>query len=268
MCAGLRDTGLDYVTVRTAEGELRGRRNGDTLALKGVRYAESSAGANRFRPPVPVLPWTGVRDALEVGDPCYQHNPDWKHWREPTDGSEDCLFLNIWTGGLARKKPVMVFFHGGAYFYGSGGAPMYDGGDLAARGDVVVVTVNHRLHAFGFTYLAGLSEEHADCANVGLLDLVEALRWVKRNIAAFGGDPENVTLVGESGGGGKVSCLMAMPSAQGLFHKAIIQSGSQLNVRSPEDATRDTLQLLEILGIPRDRLSDLSSVDTEALWRA
>ncbi|MGX5802653.1 carboxylesterase/lipase family protein [Bradyrhizobium sp. Arg314] len=261
-----RANGLTGPVVETTEGKLRGSATNRLKTFKGVHYGESTAGNHRFRPPRQVVPWCGVREATALGDPCFQNNPDWQHWKEASNGSEDCLVLNVWAPVDGQKRPVMVFFHGGAYFYGSGGAPMYDGGRLAEKGDVVVVTVNHRLHILGFMHLADHSEKLKGCANVGLLDLVEALRWIRRNIAAFGGDPQNVTIFGESGGGGKVSCLMAMPAAAGLFQKAIVQSGSQLHVRSREDAMADTVAALRSLSIDRKNLSALQSVPLQTLW--
>jgi para-nitrobenzyl esterase len=264
-------TGLeasDGPIVTTAEGRLKGVRTDKLNVFKGVHYGETTAGQGRFRSPVPVKSWEGVRDAVNLGDPCFQNNPDWEGWKENNNGSEDCLVLNIWSPRDARGKPVMVFLHGGAYMYGSGGAPMYDGAGLAERGDVVVVTLNHRIHMLGFMYLAAISDEYKGTANVGLQDIVEALRWVKRNIVAFGGSPDNVTIFGESGGGGKVSCLMAMPSAAGLFHKAIVQSGSQLKLRSAEHALADTRAALKLFGIAESDLAALPKVAPQAIWDA
>ncbi|MGO6882991.1 carboxylesterase/lipase family protein [Rhizobium ruizarguesonis] len=260
------DDATDGPVITTLEGKLRGRSNGKLNIFKGVRYGEPTGGSGRFRRPVQLKPWDGIRDATILGDPCFQNNPDWEGWKENNNGSEDCLVLNIWSPRESIKRPVMVFLHGGAYMYGSGGAPMYDAANLAERGDVVVVTVNHRIHMLGFMHLASLSSEYRGNSNSGLLDLVEALRWVKRNIAAFGGDSDNVTIFGESGGGGKVSCLMAMPSAKGLFHKAIIQSGSQLRLRTPEDATGDAKAALKHLGISESNLGALEKIAPQTIW--
>jgi para-nitrobenzyl esterase len=164
--------------------------------------------------------------------------------------SEDCLFLNVWTPDIERpaKRPVMVYFHGGAYSTGSVTDPVNDGAKLAARGDVVVVTVNHRLNALGYLYLARLDPRFPDSGNAGQLDLILALMWVQRNIAAFGGDPGNVTLFGQSGGGAKIATLMAMPEAKGLFHKAITMSGQQVTASGPLNATKRAQAFLDKLG--------------------
>src|SRR5690606_27850133 len=168
-------------------------------------------------------PWEEVRDAFDYG-PAAPQPPSPLFGDERT--SEDCLVLNVWTPGLyAGKRPVMVWLHGGGFATLSGSSPTYDGGALCRRGDVVVVTLNHRLNVFGFLHLADLAgTEYASSGNQGMLDIVHALKWVRRNIASFGGDPGNVTIFGESGGGRKTSTLMGMPAARGLFHRAIIQS--------------------------------------------
>jgi para-nitrobenzyl esterase len=254
--------------VSTTEGALRGMTSGSVHIYKGIHYGESTAGANRFRPPLPVAPWRGIRDASVLGDQCYQRRGLPAALSEEGPGSEDCLVLNIWSPAGADSLPVMVFLHGGGFREGSGGAPAYDGGRLAERAGVVTVTVNHRLHILGFLHLADLAAGYEDCSNAGLQDLVEALRWIRRNIAAFGGDPGNVTLYGESGGAGKVSLLMAMPSAVGLFHKAIVQSGSQRRIRSREDATADAQAALGFLGLaPGDRTA-LEAVPLTTLYDA
>jgi para-nitrobenzyl esterase len=183
--------------------------------------------------------------------------------------SEDCLFLNIWAPiAPSKKRPVMVYFHGGAYSSGSVADPLNDGAALAARGDLVVVTVNHRLNAFGYLYLARLDARFPDSGNVGQLDLILALKWIQRNIASFGGDPENITVFGQSGGGAKIASLTAMPGARGLFHKAITMSGQQVTVSGPLNATKRAQAFLETLGagdpasMPVERLvAALSAVD-------
>jgi para-nitrobenzyl esterase len=265
---GAAATAADGPVASTAEGYLLGIASGGLHVFKGIRYGESTAGANRFRPPVPVAPWEGVRDATALGDQCYQRHEGPRAFYQRSAGSEDCLLLNVWSPAGADGLPVMVFLHGGGYRSGSGGAPAYDGGRLAERAGVVTVTVNHRLHLLGFMHLADLADGYEDSSNTSLQDLVEALRWVKRNIAAFGGDPGNVTIFGESGGGGKVSSLLAMPSAAGLFHKAIVQSGSQRRFRSREEATEDAKAALDFLGLgPGDR-SALEAVPVEKLHDA
>jgi para-nitrobenzyl esterase len=261
------ETPVDLV-VTTAEGRLRGERTNRLKVFRGVSYAESTGGKNRFRRAVPVQPWEGVRDALTYGPPCFQKNPDWAAFKDDTDGSEDCLKLNIFspTTSDATAKPVMVFFHGGGYAYGSGSAPAYRGLTLAEQGDVVLVTVTHRIHLLGFLYLAGVSDDFKEDTNLSILDLVEALRWINRNIAAFGGDPNNVTIFGESGGGGKVSAMLAVPEAKGLFSKAIVQSGSALTLSGPAAATEAAHQALVKLGVSVDNLQALQDVPVERFW--
>ncbi|MDX1384513.1 MAG: carboxylesterase family protein, partial [Thermoanaerobaculia bacterium] len=188
----------------------------------------------------------------------------------PAGQSEDCLALNVWTPGLdGAKRPVLVWFHGGGYSRGSGGSSAYEGTNIALRGDVVSVTVNHRLNVFGYAALGellGADFEHA--GNAGMLDLVHSLHWVRDNIERFGGDPDNVLIHGESGGGAKVSTLLAMPGAEGLFHRAVIQSGPALRVETPANATKTAQYLLDELGLgPRD-VDALRAVPTDKLLAA
>lgn len=246
--------------AKTAEGLLRGYETDKLAIFKGVHYGENTA-TTRFQPPVPVKPWKGVRDALELGSPCYQNNIDPDAWQDPQPESEDCLVLNVWAPRNARNAPVMVWIHGGGFWWGSGGVPAYDGTALAERGDVVVVTINHRLNAFGYLYLGGIAPEFDQSANLGQLDIVEALRWVRRNIGTFGGDPESVTIFGESGGGAKVSTLLAMPSAKGLFHRAVVQSGSLVKFRSIETANKEARAMLDILGLKEADAASLATID-------
>ncbi|MGH8996892.1 MAG: carboxylesterase/lipase family protein, partial [Acidimicrobiales bacterium] len=214
--------------VELSAGRIAGTSDGGVLIFRGIPYAGSPAGARRFGPPLPVVPWTGLRQATSYGPTAVQPPPP----PARLDGGaeipqgEDCLVLNVWTTGLTGARPVLFWIHGGGFSTGSGSAPWYDGSALAARGDVVVVTVNHRLGLLGFLDLAELAGDAlADSANAGMLDLIAALRWVRGHIASFGGDPGRVTIFGESGGGGKVATLLAMPDAAGLFHRAAIQSG-------------------------------------------
>jgi len=262
----------EFPVVGTTYGKLRGRTRPDNgiSIFKGVPYGAPTGGANRFLPPRRPASWKGVRDALHLGSPCPQVNPDtYEWWIDPEVPSEDCLYLNVWTPTLERAPtslPVMVWLHGGGFWWGSGGAPAYDGQNLAKTGNVVVVTVNHRLNVFGYGYVgSGADERFASSGNVGQLDIVAALEWVRDNVGHFGGDPGNVTIFGESGGGGKVSALIAMPAAVGLFHKAIVQSGSMLEVAEPEDAAAVAAAVYRYFDIKPGNAVALQHVPTEKL---
>jgi para-nitrobenzyl esterase len=224
---------------------VRGYLDDGISVFKGVAYG-ADTGPRRFQPPVPTPPWTEVREATAYGPASPQRG------REAEAQGEDCLFLNVWTPEpkLGGKRPVMVYIHGGAYSTGSGSSPLYDGVRLCKRGNVVVVTVNHRLNAFGYAYLARLVPELADSGNAGQLDLVLALRWVADNIAQFGGDPARVMVFGQSGGGAKIATLMAMPTAAGLFHRAATMSGQQVTASGPLHATERARALLTRLQLP------------------
>ncbi|HEX2560873.1 carboxylesterase/lipase family protein [Phenylobacterium sp.] len=273
--------------VRTSFGPVRGLVQDGINVFKGVRYAAPPVGPLRFKPPEPPKPWTEPVDAIAYGAPAVQmySRPSGEAQsalgrslaevfptaRETREGREDCLFLNVWSRGLGdgKKRPVMVWFHGGGYAYGSGGWPMYEGLGLARKGDVVVVTVNHRLNAFGYAYLAeAMGEAYGKSGNAGLLDLVAVLGWVRDNAEAFGGDPKNVTIFGESGGGAKVSTLMATPAAKGLFHKAIVQSGPGLRGVPKEAAARSADMLLAEIGIAKGDVAALQSAPAEAIIKA
>jgi para-nitrobenzyl esterase len=239
----------------------------DQVTIRALRFAGIRYGrAARFEAPTPVQ----SQNVMDEQAPSFGPAAPQQGGRyDPT--SEDCLFLNIWTPPQKspRPKPVMVYFHGGAYSNGSVTDPINDGAALAARGDVVVVTVNHRLNGLGYLYLARLDPRFPDSGNVGQLDLILALQWVQRNIAAFGGDPGNVTVFGQSGGGAKIATLMAMPAANGLFHKAITMSGQQVTASGPLNATKRAEAFLEKLGkgvdpatVPVERLiAALSATD-------
>jgi para-nitrobenzyl esterase len=220
-------------------GALHNFGDSQSWAFRGIRYAR----AERFRAPVAVRKAEQLSGGV-FGPACPQTGDRYG------PQSEDCLFLNVWTPDIEKpaKRPVMVYFHGGAYSTGSVTDPVNDGAALAARGDVVVVTVNHRLNALGYLYLARLDPRFPDSGNAGQLDLVAALQWVRRNISAFGGDPENVTVFGQSGGGAKIATLMAMPAAKGLFHKAITMSGQQVTASGPLNATKRAQAFLDKLG--------------------
>ena len=266
--------------VETAAGKLRGASAAGIHSFKGVPYAASPTGSNRFMPPRPAQPWAGVRDALAYSGHAWQlpnrpkRRPVLETLLGPADTTqegEDCLTLNVWTSGLGdgAKRPVMVWLHGGAFGYGSGNRAVTDGANLARRGDVVIVSVNHRLNIFGFLHLADIGgEAWAHSGNTGVFDLVAALHWVRDNIERFGGDPGNVTIFGESGGGGKVSVLLAMPAAQGLFHRAIIQSGAAIRVSTRERANALAEAVLNQLGIERDECERVQTVPAEKLLAA
>jgi para-nitrobenzyl esterase len=255
-------------TVDTASGRIEGAEERGVLVFKGVPYAQPPVGELRFRAPRPAEPWAGVRPAVELGAWAPQNPPATTlSGQAPGPWSEDCLTLNVWTASTGGSRPVMVWVHGGGFTGGSGSAPLYDGAALARRGDVVVVTVNYRLGALGFLAHPVLADDEAGGAagNWGLLDQVAALRWVRDNIGSFGGDPANVTLFGESAGGMSVADLMAMPSAAGLFHKAIVQSGPP-NAASMDAAADRTAKLLAELGLSEP--ADLRGVPVEALLEA
>lgn len=246
----------------TTNGPVRGYVDQGILAFRGVRYG-ADTGPRRFMPPLPPAPWREVRPALEYGPASPQRG------REGGPTGEDCLYLNVWTPGLDRaRRPVMLYIHGGAYSTGSGSSPLYDGVRLARRGDVVVVTVNHRLNAFGYAYLARLVPELADSGNAGQLDLILALQWVHANIAAFGGDPSRVMLFGQSGGGAKIATLMATPAAKGLFHRAATMSGQQVTASGPGNATRRTLAWLDALGLRPADAAQVRNLPAERLVEA
>jgi para-nitrobenzyl esterase len=259
----------------TSAGKIRGAIEGKVHAFRGIPYGASTEGAGRFLPPVRPQPWTGVRDALELGpaSPQIPSNlvPESMVQQPKTDGngSEDCLHLNVWTPSLSGKRPVMVWYHGGGYSAGSANWNMYNGANLAAKRDVVVVTVNHRLNVFGYLYLAELGgEKYAHASNVGMLDLVASLEWVRDNIASFGGDAGNVTIFGQSGGGGKVSTLMAMPAAKGLFHRAIAMSGSALKGVPRDRATRGAEAFMAKLGLKPNQVDELQKIPPAELLAA
>jgi len=265
--------------VETRSGKVRGCVRDGVFTFKGIPYARDTGGAARFLPAQPVAAWSGIRSALSYGPCCPQAvRGGWKSdetafiydWDDGYPG-EDCLRLNVWSAGVGGKpRPVMFWIHGGGYEAGSSQElPAYDGARLARRGDLVFVSVNHRLGPFGFLDLSQLGgARYGLSGNVGQLDLVTALEWVRDNISAFGGDPGNVTIFGQSGGGAKVSTLMAMPQAKGLFHKAIVESGSLLNVGDTAYTRRLAEAVLRALDIPTSDLDRLASVPPTALVAA
>jgi para-nitrobenzyl esterase len=258
-------------TAKTQYGQVRGLLKDGVQQFWCVPYGAPTGGANRFMPPQKPASWSGVKDHFEV---------TWAAPMEPggeepapvvtalnrkTPQSEDCLTVNVFTPGLDnRARPVMVWMHGGGFSSGSGNYLLYDGTNLAKKEDVVVVSVNHRLNIFGFLHLAGIGgEKWKQSTNVGVQDLVAALQWVKDNIENFGGDPGRVTIFGQSGGGGKTTTLMAMPSARGLFHRSIAQSGSAIRGQTADDASEGAERLLAKLGIQANQLDRIQQID----WR-
>lgn len=278
-------------SVETTAGRVRGRLIGGISTFLGIPYGGDTS-RRRFQPPLPPSPWTGVRDCFALGHQAPQTsvasnaasgaNPDMssafvkqvqaagRQGMEVGNEGEDCLVLNVYTPDASprRKRPVMVWLHGGGFAIGSAGDPQYDGNALAQRGDVVVVGINHRLGALGYLYLGAFSDDFADSGNAGQLDIVLALQWVRDNIVEFGGDPDNVTIFGESGGGSKVSVMLAMPAAKGLFHKAIIQSGPGLVMCEKADAVAHAERTLAKLGVAAADVHKLQSLDYRTIGAA
>jgi para-nitrobenzyl esterase len=262
-------SGSERPIANTRWGPVRGVSEDGTLVFKGVRYGADTRGANRFLPPRPPVPWTTAVDAVAYGPAAPQTEPGTAaSGRLPEGESEDCLTLNVWTPGLrdGKKRPVMVWLHGGGLWRLSASGEEQAGKALSRKGDVVVVSPNHRLGVFGFLLLDDPSFERS--AHAGMLDLVQALAWVRDNVEAFGGDPGNVTLFGQSGGGQKISFLMAMPSARGLFHKAAIQSGPAPLGLEHGYARSLADRLLSHLKIGRDSLRRLQQISTEQILAA
>ena len=263
-------------TVKTRPGSVRGLLKDGVQQFWCVPYGAPTGGANRFMPPQKPASWSGVKDLFEItfGAPlapgAEEPSPVVTALNRKGPESEDCLSVNVFTPGLDnRARPVMVWMHGGGFTAGSGNYLLYDGTNLAKKEDVVVVSVNHRLNLFGFLHLADLGgEKWAGATNAGIQDLVAALAWVHDNIEAFGGDPSRVTIFGQSGGGGKTTTVMAMPSAKGLFHRAIAQSGSAFRGQTASDATDGAERYLAKLGLKRDQLDKLHELDTKTLQNA
>jgi para-nitrobenzyl esterase len=279
MALGQAPAPANGATVETTLGKVRGASQAGVQAFRGVPYAASTAPPNRFMPSAKREPWTGVIDCVTLGLRAPQRNSDFfgqvpKIFEvmcpaEPM--GEDCLVLNIWTPSITggRKRPIMVWLHGGGFTSGSGGFVCYNGQELARKHDVVVVTVNHRLTVFGYLYFAGIGgEKYAQSSNVGMLDIVAALEWVRDNAAAFGGDAGNVTIFGQSGGGGKVSALLAMPPAHGLFHKAIVESGADVKGVPVEVANRSAQMFLSRLNLKPEQIDQLQQLSMDQLLAA
>lgn len=249
--------------VETAYGLISGSSEDGIYSFKGIRYAK----AERFMPPQPPDAWQGVREHNQFGPIAMQVNS----WSDESAMHEEDLFtVNVWTPGIndGKKRPVMFWLHGGGFSVGASDDPITDGKNLAHKGDIVLVSVNHRLNILGFLDLSDFGEIYRDSANVGMLDAVAALQWVQSNIHRFGGDPENVTIFGESGGGGKVGTLMSMPAAQGLFHKAIIQSGTLINVMTKDKSRAVGRALVDELGLSLDNLQPLLTIPYKQLVAA
>ena len=270
----------DTAVVATRAGKIRGFVRNGVNVFKGVPYGDTTAGENRFMPPQPVKPWTDVRATLAWG-PVSPHGPraGWVNQEEQflygwDDGfpGEDMLRLNVWTPAVndAKRRPVLVWIHGGGYASGSSQELRpYDGERLAREHDVVLVSMNHRLNVFGFLDLSQIGgEKYAKSGNVSMLDLVQSLEWVRDNIANFGGDPGNVTIFGQSGGGGKVTTLMAMPAAKGLFHKAVAMSGSFIATSTRDSARELATLVMKELGLGPSQTAKLHTISTDALLNA
>jgi len=262
--------------LSTPSGSVRGsllETDGTSIhRFLGIPYAAPPSGANRFRPPVPVPPWNEVLDCTAPG-PAAPQNPELpappgstpRIWSE-----DDCLNLNVWTPGTdGPARPVMIWIHGGAYLLGANSDGMYDGARLAAAAGVVLVSINYRLGALGFLHLAELlGPRYEDSSNLALLDQLEALRWVSRNIGAFGGDPDNVTVFGESAGAAAIGTLLGMPASEGLFRRAIMQSGTAERYRQPEDSARISSTFLELCGLDASSARELLTLPVEQLLDA
>jgi para-nitrobenzyl esterase len=269
--------------VETTAGKVRGLRSLDVHSFRGIPYGGEVSGAKRFMAPEPAKPWTGVRDATQAGPKAVQppgsvfENPDYgPYFRGGRKDalqivsqamSEDCLNLNVLTGGFSGHRPVMVYMHGGGFSSGSAALTLL-ADRFVRENDVVLVGINHRLNVFGYSYLGELDPRYAESGNAGQLDLIAALKWVRQNITQFGGDPNNVTIFGESGGGGKVSVLLAMPEAKGLFQRAIIQSGSLIGARTQDEAMEATRKLMSNLGLGPTDVSSLVQLPADKLLAA
>ena len=293
-----QSTDAPTAAVDTSSGKVRGVRRQGVSRFLGIPYGDDT-GKHRFQPPRAPQPWAGVRDCLAYGAIAPQGiirvsgapalsasaatatppstdtvagamSAVVRDSMTAGQESEDCLFLNVYTpdASSTRKRPVMVWLHGGGFALGSGGIPSTDGDELCRFGDVVVVALNHRLNAMGYLYLGALHDDFADSGNAGHLDIILALQWVRDNIANFGGDANNVTIFGQSGGGGKVGALLAMPPARGLFHKAIEQSGPAVKLVDRDAAAGLAERMISALGVARADAHKLQTMEAKTIIEA
>lgn len=275
-CATTPGTDVGNPVGNTKYGQVEGLMEDGVMVFKGIRYGADTF-ETRFQAPAEPSPWSQPQDAKAYGASCPQTptgNPgglfgSWKPVPDPGI-SEDCLFLNVWTAGLddGKKRPVMLWYHGGGFSSGNGSSNGYDGVRLVNRGDVVVVTVNHRLNAPGYLYLADYGDEFADSGNAGALDMVLALDWVRENIDEFGGDPDNILIFGESGGGAKVTTLLSMPAADGKVHRAVVQSGPWLNFVTKERASEAAAKVVAELGLTKETIDKIKTMPIDEIRAA
>nr|WGD57673.1 para-nitrobenzyl esterase [Bacillus subtilis] len=258
---------MTHQIVTTQYGKVKGTTENGVHKWKGIPYAKPPVGQWRFKAPEPPEVWEDVLDATAYGPICPQPSDLLSlSYTELPRQSEDCLYVNVFAPDTpSQNLPVMVWIHGGAFYLGAGSEPLYDGSKLAAQGEVIVVTLNYRLGPFGFLHLSSFDEAYSD--NLGLLDQAAALKWVRENISAFGGDPDNVTVFGESAGGMSIAALLAMPAAKGLFQKAIMESGASRTM-TKEQAASTSAAFLQVLGINEGQLDKLHTVSAEDLLKA
>lgn len=263
---------MSETLVTTRYGKVDGVKDGKVSVWKGIPYAAPPVHSLRFRAPQEPEPWEGVREAKKFGPAALQFERVAMKFLgdSPTNKSEDCLYLNIWSPGAdSKRRPVLVWIHGGSFIAGSGSSMFYDGKSFAEQGDVVVVTINYRLGVFGFLHLGGVGgEEYSASGNCGLLDQAAALKWVNENIEAFGGDPNNVTIFGESAGSISIDCLLSMPSLKGLYSKVILQSGTAKHTQPADTATKVAEQILANLQVDKSELYRLDSIPAETILKA